>query len=88
MQIVKPNWVIHEDDKGNPQTIYSVHVHPDGTRLATGSIQNVIKIWSTAPILDQALESVGDEAAARLLCRMEGHDGWFLSRCFSAHRLT
>ncbi|KAG0147103.1 hypothetical protein CROQUDRAFT_722525 [Cronartium quercuum f. sp. fusiforme G11] len=75
MQIIKPNWVIHEDDKGIPQTIYSLHVHPDGTRLATGSLQNVIKIWATAPILDPALERLGDEAAPRLLCRMEGHDG-------------
>ncbi|MBW0475441.1 hypothetical protein O181_015156 [Austropuccinia psidii MF-1] len=75
MQIVKPNWVMHEDDKRNPQTIYSVHVHPDGTRLATGSIQNVVKIWSTAPILDREAEAKGEENFPRLLCRMEGHDG-------------
>lgn len=75
MRIIKPNWVTHEDEKGNPQTIYSIHVHPDGTRLATGSIQNLIKIWSTAPILDQALEDGGEELAPRLLSQMEGHDG-------------
>ena len=71
MRVIKPNWVIHPDDKGNPQTIFSAHVHPDGTRLATGTIQNMVKFWSTAPILDPAKE----EAADRLLCTMEGHDG-------------
>ncbi|EFP84922.2 uncharacterized protein PGTG_10393 [Puccinia graminis f. sp. tritici CRL 75-36-700-3] len=90
MRIIKPNWVIHPDDKGNPQTIYSAHVHPDGTRLATGSIQNVVKIWSTAPILDPAVEETGEEKAPRLLCAMEGHDGavlcvrWAFSGAFLA----
>ncbi|WAR57733.1 hypothetical protein PtB15_8B786 [Puccinia triticina] len=90
MRLIKPNWVIHPDDKGNPQTIYSAHVHPDGTRLATGSIQNVVKIWSTAPILDPALEEADEEKAPRLLCSMEGHDGavlcvrWAFSGAFLA----
>ncbi|KAH9814351.1 WD40-repeat-containing domain protein [Melampsora americana] len=75
MRIIKPNWVTHEDEKSNPQTIYSIHVHPDGTRLATGSLQNLIKIWSTAPILNQALEEAGDQLSPRLLSQMEGHDG-------------
>ncbi|EGG11238.1 uncharacterized protein MELLADRAFT_115320 [Melampsora larici-populina 98AG31] len=75
MRIIKPNWVTHEDEKGNPQTIYSIHVHPDGTRLATGSLQNLIKIWSTAPILDESLENQSEELSPRLLCQMEGHDG-------------
>lgn len=77
MHIIKPNWVQHEDDKGHPQTIYSVHIHPDGTRLATGSIQNVVKVWSTAPILDPDSELSGEEKVPRLLCRMEGHDGMY-----------
>lgn len=86
MRVIKPNWVIHPDDKGNPQTIFSAHVHPDGTRLATGSIQNLVKIWSTSPILDPAKE----EAADRLLSTMEGHDGavlcvrWTFSGTFLA----
>ncbi|KAH9463895.1 hypothetical protein Pst134EA_015976 [Puccinia striiformis f. sp. tritici] len=90
MRLIKPNWVNHPDDKGNPQTIYSAHVHPDGSRLATGSIQNVVKIWSTAPILNPELEAADEAKAPRLLCTMEGHDGavlcvrWTFSGTFLA----
>ncbi|PLW33903.1 hypothetical protein PCASD_13872 [Puccinia coronata f. sp. avenae] len=90
MRVIKPNWVVHPDDKGIPQTIYSAHVHPDGSRLATGSIQNLVKIWSTAPILDPDIEAADEEKHPRLLCTMEGHDGavlcvrWTFSGAFLA----
>jgi len=51
MRLVKPNWVKHAgeltrseafqltiDDKDRKSPIYSLSVHPDGTRLATGGI--------------------------------------------------
>ena len=41
MSLILPDWVEHHsdtDDKKKRQTIFSIHVHPDGTRLATGGI--------------------------------------------------
>lgn len=75
MRVVRPAWVRHLDDKNVAQSIFSVHVHPDGSRLATGSLQNKIRIWSTGPILDQAKEQAGDDVCPRLLSELEGHDG-------------
>ena len=38
MHFVKPSWLVHQGDKGQKVPIYSVHIHPDGSRLATGGI--------------------------------------------------
>lgn len=75
MRIIKPSWIRHLDDKNAPQTIFSLHVHPDGSRLVTGSLQNKVKIWSTGPILDENKEKLGDDLSPRLLSDLEGHDG-------------
>ena len=37
----------HED-----QPIFSVDVHPDGTRFATAGQDHRIKLWSLPPVLD------------------------------------
>lgn len=41
MSLILPDWVEHHsdaDDKKKRQTIFSIHVHPDGSRLATGGL--------------------------------------------------
>ena len=37
MIIEKPLWVQHKQENGKLATIYSVDIHPDGTRIATGA---------------------------------------------------
>ncbi|KAF8588803.1 WD40 repeat-like protein [Ramaria rubella] len=57
MKFTKPSWVIHHDaeDKETKKrlAIFSVHVHPDGSRIATGGLDAKIRIWSTKPILNE-----------------------------------
>jgi len=53
MSLILPDWVEHHsdtDDKKKRQTIFSIHVHPDGTRLATGGIGELTLQSSTVNI--------------------------------------
>ncbi|TFY54282.1 hypothetical protein EVJ58_g8960 [Rhodofomes roseus] len=64
MKFTKPAWVTHKDSamKGEQEkrvTIFSVHVHPDGSRIATGGLDAKVRIWSTKPILNEASEASG-----------------------------
>ena len=43
----------HETDDGRASAIYSIDVHPDGTRFATGGGDNHARIWSIAPVTSQ-----------------------------------
>nr|XP_018260715.1 uncharacterized protein I303_06430 [Kwoniella dejecticola CBS 10117]OBR82873.1 hypothetical protein I303_06430 [Kwoniella dejecticola CBS 10117] len=63
--------------------IYSISVHPDGTRIATGGLDSKIKIWSTLPILDEDAEK--DEANHKLLCTMAAHTGPVLTVRWAHH---
>ncbi|KAL7412023.1 WD40-repeat-containing domain protein [Mrakia frigida] len=85
MKLIKPNWVVHEDgkDKGRKMPIYTIHVHPDGSRLATGGLDAKIRIWSTLPILLPEVEA--NEANPRLLCTMGQHDGSVLCVRWAHH---
>lgn len=74
MHLTKPAWVVHENDKGLAQTIYSASVHPDGTRLATGALDGTLKLWTTAPLLDEH-KQLNDEAVPKLLCTLTAHSG-------------
>ena len=71
MKLLKPVWVSHE---GNP--IFSVAIHPDGSRFATGGQgkdSGVVVIWNMAPV-----RSASDEANAdipKVLCEMSNHLG-------------
>lgn len=49
MILDKPLSVGHFGEKGQTCVIYSVHVHPDGSRFATGGGDHRVKIWSMEP---------------------------------------
>ncbi|KAK9464578.1 TUP1-like enhancer of split-domain-containing protein [Lipomyces arxii] len=51
MYYLKPAWLNHSDGQKHFE-VYSVHVHPDGTRLASGGLDAKVRIWSTAAIYD------------------------------------
>lgn len=71
MKLLKPNWVSH---KGSP--IFSVDVHPDGSRFATGgqcSDSGVVIIWNMAPVRSESDELNPDVPKA--LCEMTNHLG-------------
>lgn len=85
MSLILPDWVEHHsdsDDKRKRQTIFSIHTHPDGTRLATGGIDQKIRIWATDPILYPDVEA--DKNVHKLLCTLSRHTGMFsgsVGRC-------
>ena len=74
--VIKPSYVVHEDDKSRPTTIFSLDVSPDGSRLATAGLDQKIKIWSTEPILDEEKEA--DESCKKLLSTLGSHNGKLL----------
>lgn len=65
MRFTKPAWVIHREQgtkseqNPKPLSIFSVHVHPDGSRIATGGLDAKVRIWSTKPILNESSELSG-----------------------------
>ncbi|KZT08028.1 WD40 repeat-like protein [Laetiporus sulphureus 93-53] len=64
MKFTKPSWVMHKDTsfRGEQEkrvSIFSVHVHPDGSRIATGGLDAKVRIWSTKPILNRNSELSG-----------------------------
>ncbi|EIE81194.1 hypothetical protein RO3G_05899 [Rhizopus delemar RA 99-880] len=77
MIIFKPDWVSHADKtqgaKGQKPCIYSLDVHPDGTRLATGGLDSNVRIWNTKPIYDEEAEH--NPACHKLLSTMTMHNG-------------
>lgn len=73
VNVIKPSFVSHEDDKSRPLSILSAEVSPDGSRLATGGLDQKIKIWNTAPILDENEEK--NPETKRLLSTLGAHTG-------------
>ncbi|KAH8550148.1 WD40-repeat-containing domain protein [Umbelopsis sp. PMI_123] len=77
MLICKPDWITHTDSSQNAKEkkvcIYSVHVHPNGERLATGGLDTKVRIWNTAPVLNEEAEE--DPNCHKLLCTMTMHNG-------------
>ena len=54
-------------------SIFSVHVHPDGSRIATGGLDAKIRIWSTKPILSSTSEQ--SNRPPKSLCTLTMHTG-------------
>ncbi|KAI0264760.1 histone transcription regulator 1 [Gloeopeniophorella convolvens] len=79
MKFTKPSWVIHNDSSGKSDqaskrlSIFSVHVHPDGSRIATGGLDAKVRIWSTKPILNSASEQ--SNRPPKSLCTLTMHTG-------------
>lgn len=74
--VIKPSFVLHEDDKSRPGTIFSLDVSPDGARLATAGLDQKIKVWSTEPVLDSDREA-DEEGTKKLLSTLGSHTGQF-----------
>lgn len=69
MRLLKPSWVAHE---GKP--IFSVDVHPDGSRFATGGQgdnSGKVAIWNMEPVREEKYEK--DDNIPKLLCQMDNH---------------
>lgn len=80
VEVNLPDWIEHpiiDDKKRKRQTIFSVHVHPDGSRLATGGLDQKVRIWATEPIINAEVEKQKD--ANRLLSAMSRHTGSVLA---------
>ncbi|BGP16724.1 hypothetical protein JCM10213_009142 [Rhodosporidiobolus nylandii] len=77
MHLIKPSWVLHPDETRPSKpalTIYTLDMHPDGSRLATGGLDGVVRVWSTVPILSE--DSERDEVKCpKLLSTLSAHTG-------------
>ncbi|KAK4047227.1 HIR complex subunit [Microbotryomycetes sp. JL201] len=75
MRVVKPTWVVHPSDDVHKaaQTLYSVSVHPDQSRVATGGLDTKIRIWATSAILSEQAQE--DDAKPKLLSTLTSHSG-------------
>uniref|UniRef100_H3DH56 Protein HIRA n=1 Tax=Tetraodon nigroviridis TaxID=99883 RepID=H3DH56_TETNG len=69
MKLLKPSWVSH-----NGKPIFSVDIHPDGTKFATGGQgedSGKVMIWNMAPVLKE--EDEKNENIPKMLCQMDNH---------------
>ncbi|KAF6779711.1 hypothetical protein AHF37_00810 [Paragonimus kellicotti] len=79
MKLLKPVWVSHgslSKDNSLGRPIYSLDMHPDGTRLATGGLIDtcgVVILWNMAPIRNPKLETNAN--IPRKLFQMDSHQG-------------
>ncbi|KAI0674580.1 WD40 repeat-like protein [Trametes maxima] len=77
MRFTKPAWVMHKDSamRGDEKRVsmFSCHVHPDGSRIATGGLDAKVRVWSTKPILNHASELSG--RPPKSLCTLTMHTG-------------
>ncbi|KAF7427978.1 HIR complex subunit [Pleurotus ostreatus] len=79
MHFTKPAWVAHTDSSAKDDrtakrlSIFSVDVHPDGSRIATGGLDAKVRIWSTKPILNSASEH--SNKPPKSLCTLTMHTG-------------
>jgi protein HIRA/HIR1 len=82
MRFIRPSWVAHGDSSPSSGTssvsqgltIFSLDVHPDDSRIATGGLDAKVRIWSTAPILQPELEDK-EELAPKQLAVLGMHTG-------------
>ncbi|VDP86585.1 unnamed protein product [Echinostoma caproni] len=77
MRLLKPLWVTHgslSKDQSIDRPIYSLDIHPDGSRLATGGVVDtcgVVILWNMVLIRDPSLET--DSNIPRKLFQMDSH---------------
>ncbi|XP_071534897.1 protein HIRA isoform X2 [Panulirus ornatus] len=73
MQLLKPAWVNHDGSKA----IFSVDLHPDGSRFATGGqgqdSSGRVVVWNIKPVVSEKDEE--DEKVPKLLCQLDQHLG-------------
>ncbi|KAG5438037.1 hypothetical protein PCANB_000384 [Pneumocystis canis] len=69
MLFIKPSWLGHFDERNEAKAIFSVHISPDGSRLASGGFDSKVKIWSIKAILEE------DNDEPKQLCSMSIHTG-------------
>ncbi|XP_057664646.1 protein HIRA homolog isoform X1 [Diorhabda carinulata] len=70
MIILKPSWVNHDQSK----PIFSVDIHPNGGRFATGGQGGSggrIVIWNIGPVLNENEEF--NSKIPKMLCQMDNH---------------
>ncbi|KAJ2357658.1 HIR complex subunit [Coemansia sp. RSA 2618] len=84
MRITKPEWLHHDADKKKPTAIFSVDFHPDGQRLATGGMDNKIRVWSTRAVTHDAsprapLATLAAHGGAVMCVRFAPGRGQFLA---------
>ncbi|XP_031624833.1 protein HIRA homolog [Contarinia nasturtii] len=69
MRLVKPTFVNHN---GNP--IFSIDIHPDGSRFATGGQGNdagLVIIWNLLAVIDENVEN--NNNVSKILCQLDNH---------------
>lgn len=72
---------------GNP--IFSIDIHPDGTRFATGGQGNdagLVIIWNLLPVIDENMEN--NSNISRILCQLDNHLACVNSVRWSANGAT
>ncbi|XP_069984346.1 protein HIRA isoform X1 [Penaeus vannamei] len=73
MKLLKPPWINHDGDKA----IFSVDLHPDGSRFATGGqgqdSSGRVVVWNLKPVALEKYEE--DEKVPKLLCMLDQHLG-------------
>lgn len=81
MILDKPLSVGHFGEKKQACVIYSVHVHPDGSRFATGGSDHRVRIWSMEPFRSPAAavavaaSSTAPTEDVQLLANLPQHTG-------------
>lgn len=68
MKVLKPDWINH-----NGLPIYSIDIHPDGSRVATGGQgddSGRVVIWNMAPVVHEEEEN---DDIPRMLCQLDNH---------------
>ncbi|KAK4042353.1 protein HIR1 [Parachaetomium inaequale] len=79
MHILKPSWLRHSGEQKDFE-VYSCHVSPDGSRLATAGGDGHVRVWSTKAIYNA---DDPDYGKPRQLCHMSHHLGTIHSVRFS-----
>ncbi|KAL3420738.1 histone transcription regulator (WD domain-containing protein) [Phlyctema vagabunda] len=71
MHFIRPSWLTHSGEQKDFE-VYSCHVSPDGTRLATAAGDGYVRIWSTEAIINATDPSF---TGPKQLSHMSYHSG-------------